>query len=75
MAQKAGTTHAEDFVLPYVNDLRNVIDMDCIRAAGLKLGADPLGGASVHYWDPIKEIYHLDVTVMNAIGGSYVSAS
>ncbi|MGA7965059.1 MAG: phosphoglucomutase (alpha-D-glucose-1,6-bisphosphate-dependent) [Gammaproteobacteria bacterium] len=67
LAQKAGTTHAEDFVLPYVNDLRNIIDMDCIRAAGLKLGADPLGGASVHYWDPIKEIYHLDVTVMNAI--------
>jgi phosphoglucomutase len=64
-AIKAGTTHQEDFVLPYVNDLRNVIDIDAVRAAGLKLGVDPLGGASVHYWDPIKEIYHLDITVVN----------
>jgi phosphoglucomutase len=64
-AIKAVTTHQEDFVLPYVNDLRNVIEMDAIRAAGLKLGVDPLGGASVHYWEPIKEIYHLDITVVN----------
>ena len=45
-ALKAATTHQEDFILPYVNDLRNVIDMDAIRAAGLKLGVDPLGGAA-----------------------------
>jgi phosphoglucomutase len=64
-ALKASTTRQEDFVLPYVNDLRNVIDMDAIRAAGLKLGVDPLGGASVHYWEPIKEIYRLDITVVN----------
>src|SRR6516225_1641826 len=51
-AIKAGSTHQEDFVLPYVNDLRNVIDMDAIRSAGLKLGVDPLGGAAVHYWRP-----------------------
>jgi phosphoglucomutase len=64
-AIKAGTTRQEDFILPYVNDLRNVIDMDCIRSAGLKLGVDPLGGAAVHYWEPIKAIYHLDITVVN----------
>jgi phosphoglucomutase len=64
-AVKAATTHPEDFVGPYVNDLRHVIDMDAIRAAGLKLGVDPLGGASVHYWQPIKDLYHLDITVVN----------
>ena len=41
--------------MPYVNDLRNVIDMDAIRAAGLKIGVDPLGGASLHYWGPIDD--------------------
>ena len=64
-ALKAATTHQEDFVLPYVNDLRNVIDMDAIRAAGLKLGVDPLGGAAVPYWEPINAIYELDITVVN----------
>ncbi len=64
-AIKAGSTHQEDFVLPYVNDLKNVIDMDIIRAAGLKLGVDPLGGAAVHYWEPINVVYHLEITVVN----------
>src|SRR5438876_9589317 len=64
-AIRAATTHQEDFVLPYVNDLRNVVDMDAIRDAGLKLGVDPLGGASVHYWAPINEIYGLNITVVN----------
>lgn len=64
-AVKADTTHARDFVLPYVNDLRNVVDMDSIRGARLKLGVDPLGGSSVHYWEPIAEVYGLDVTVVN----------
>jgi phosphoglucomutase len=64
-AIKAATTHQEDFVLPYVNDLGSVIDMDAVRGAGLKLGVDPLGGASVHYWQPIRDVYHLDVTVVN----------
>jgi len=50
-ALKAATTHQEDFILPYVNDLRNVVDMDAIRAAGLKLGVDPLGGAALPYWE------------------------
>jgi phosphoglucomutase len=64
-ARKAATTHEEDFVMPYVNDLRSVIDMDSIRAAGLKLGVDPLGGATVHYWGPINAVYGLDITVVN----------
>jgi phosphoglucomutase len=65
-AIKAGTTHEHDFVQSYVEDLRNVVDMDAIRAAGLKLGADPLGGASVHYWGAINEIYGLNVEVVNS---------
>jgi len=64
-ALKAGTTHLDDFVLPYVKDLANVIDMEAIRSAGLKLGVDPLGGATVHYWGPIKDTYGLNITVVN----------
>jgi phosphoglucomutase len=64
-ALKAATTHQQDFVRPYVNDLRNVIDMDSIRAAGLKLSVDPLGGAALPYWAPINEVYGLDVTNVN----------
>jgi phosphoglucomutase len=64
-AIRAATTHQEDFVLPYVRDLKNVVDMDAIRAAGLKLGADPLGGASLPYWDPINAEYQLEITVVN----------
>ena len=61
----ADTTHRKDFILPYVNDLRNVVDMDAIRAAGLSLAVDPLGGAAVHYWEPINATYKLDITVVN----------
>ena len=64
-AIKANTTHQEDFVLPYVEDLRNIIDMDAIRSAGLKLGVDPLGGAAEPYWGPINDIYHLDIAIAN----------
>jgi phosphoglucomutase len=64
-AIKAASTHQEDFVLPYVRDLQNVVDMDAIRTAGLKLGVDPLGGSSEPYWDPINSIYQLDVKVVN----------
>ena len=66
MAFKAATTHQENYVLPYVQDLRNVIDMDAIRDARLKLGVDPLGGAAVHYWGPINEIYGLNIDVVNS---------
>jgi len=64
-ALRAPTTHAQDFILPYVHDLRNVVDIEAIRAADLKLGVDPLGGASLPYWEPIKSIYKLDLTVVN----------
>jgi phosphoglucomutase len=64
-AFNADTTREEDFVLPYVNDLRNVVGMDAIRGAGLKLAVDPLGGAAVHYWEPINTIYKLDIDVVN----------
>lgn len=64
-ALKAPTTNFHDFVIPYVKDLMSVIDMDCIRASGIKMGADPLGGSSVYYWDPIKTVYGVDITVVN----------
>src|SRR6516165_2967905 len=51
---------------PYVDDLRNVVDMDAIRGARLKLGVDPLGGAAVHYWEPINGTYGLDIAVVNS---------
>jgi len=64
-AMTAATTREEDLVLPYVNDLRNVVDMEAIRAAGLRLAVDPLGGAAVHYWEPINAVYRLNITVVN----------
>jgi phosphoglucomutase len=64
-AIRADTTHEVDFVKPYVDDLASVIDMDVLRTAGLKLGVDPLGGAAVHYWQPIADTYGLDITVTN----------
>ena len=65
-AVDAATTHEQDFVASYVEDLRNVVDMEAIRAAGLKLAVDPLGGAAVHYWEPINKVYKLDIAVVNA---------
>jgi phosphoglucomutase len=61
----AASTHQEDFILPYVRDLQNVVDMDAIHGAGLKLGVDPLGGASRPYWEVINAIYGLDIVVVN----------
>lgn len=54
-----------DFRGAYVADLENVIDFDAIRRAGIKIGADPLGGASVHYWEAIRDRYGIDLTVVN----------
>jgi phosphoglucomutase len=64
-AIKATTTHQQDYVRGYVDDLASVIDMDAIRAAGLSIGIDPLGGASVAYWEPIAERYGLKIKVVN----------
>ena len=55
----------EDFITPYVRDLRNVLDMEAIRSSGLKLAVDPLGGAGVHYWEPINSEYGLDIDIVN----------
>ena len=64
-ALKAYSTRGEDFVRPYVLDLGNVVDMDAIRDAHLKLGVDPLGGSSLPYWEVINSVYGLDVVVVN----------
>jgi phosphoglucomutase len=66
-AIKAATVHHYDFVLPYVEDLKNVVDMDAIRGAGLELGVDPLGGAARPYWEPINSIYKLNIKVVNPV--------
>jgi len=64
-ALKIKTTHRHDYLNTYVNDLGNVIDMDLIRHSKIRMGVDPLGGAGVHYWEPIAEKYELDLTVVN----------
>jgi len=66
-AVAASTTHHHDLMLPYVRDLGNVVDMDAIRDAKLRLAVDPLGGAAQPYWEPINAIYGLDVTVVNPV--------
>ena len=64
-ALKASTTHRHDYLNSYVADLANVIDMDTLRGAGLRLGVDPLGGAGVNYWSAIAEHYRLNLDVVN----------
>ncbi len=65
-ALAAETTVAYDFITPYVNDLGNVIDMEAIKQAGLKICADAMGGSGLRYWKPIAETYGLDITIRNA---------
>jgi phosphoglucomutase len=64
-ARTAATTHEIDFITPYVDDLLNVLDMEAIRASGITIGADPLGGATVAYWSRIAERYSLNLTQVN----------
>ena len=64
-ARGASTTHRFDYIGSYVGDLRAVVDMEAIQAAGVKIGVDPLGGAGVAYWEPIADRYGLDLTVVN----------
>ncbi|MCP9625620.1 phosphoglucomutase (alpha-D-glucose-1,6-bisphosphate-dependent) [Rhodopseudomonas palustris] len=64
-ALKADNVHRRDYVTPYVEDLANVVDMEAIRASGVKVGIDPLGGAAVHYWQPIIERYKIDATIVS----------
>jgi phosphoglucomutase len=64
-ALKASTTHLHDFAPGYVDDVANAIDLAAIRSAGIKLGVDPLGGASLAYWEPLAEKYGLNLTLVN----------
>ena len=66
-ALHASTTHRHDYLNAYISDLGNVIDMDAIRSAKIGMGVDPLGGAGVHYWEPIAERYSLNLTVLNEV--------
>ena len=65
-ALRTDTTHRYDFLNVYVNDLGNVLDMDAIHGAKIKMGVDPLGGAGVRYWAAIAERYGLDLTIINS---------
>ena len=65
-ARRAATIRPYDYLAAYVDDLPDVIDMDAVRAAGLKIGVDPLGGAAIAYWQAIADRYTLDLTVVNA---------
>ena len=64
-ALAAETTREYDFIKPYEDDLRHVVDMDAIAKAGLKIGVDPMGGAGIDFWDPIAETYGLTIDVVN----------
>src|SRR6202521_2072502 len=64
-ARKSSCVHRHDYVGPYVADLANVLDMEAIRSSGVKIGIDPLGGAAVHYWQPIIERYRLAATIVS----------
>jgi len=64
-ARKASTTHLHDYIRPYVADLGNTVDMALVKSSGVKIGIDPLGGAAVHYWQPIIEHYGINATIVN----------
>jgi phosphoglucomutase len=66
-ALRAPTTHRHDYVAAYVADLGSVVNLDAVRAAGVRMGVDPLGGAGVHYWSRIAERYRLDLTVVSDV--------
>ena len=66
-ALSGGNVREYDYITPYVEDLRNMIDMEVIQGSGLKIGVDPMGGASLQYWEPIAATYGLNLDVVNAI--------
>ena len=66
-ALKADTTSEYDYIAPYINDLSNIIDMEAISRAGLKIGVDPMGGSGIAYWKPIAEKYSLDLKIVNPL--------
>ena len=64
-ARQASCLHAHDYIAPYVADLGNIVDLDAVSAAGVRVGIDPLGGAAVQYWQPIIERYKIAATIVN----------
>ena len=66
-ALRSSSTHRHDYLNAYINDLGNIIDMEVIRGSKIKIGVDPLGGAGVHYWEPIASRYHLNLSVINKL--------
>ncbi|MGB4676460.1 MAG: phosphoglucomutase (alpha-D-glucose-1,6-bisphosphate-dependent) [Aggregatilineales bacterium] len=64
-ALRASTTHEYDYVLPYVRDLGAVVNMQAIAGAGLNIGVDPMGGSGIAYWEPIADVYGLNLTIVN----------
>jgi len=64
-ARQATTTHRHNYIQAYIRDLKNIVDMNLIKAAGLRLGIDPLGGSGVAYWQPIIETYGLNIEIVN----------
>jgi phosphoglucomutase len=64
-ALKSALVHRYDYVTPYVADLASVVDLEAVRASGVRIGIDPLGGAAVHYWAPLIERYKIDATIVN----------
>ena len=69
-ARKAPSTHLHDYIRPYVADLGNVVDMALVKSSGVKIGIDPLGGAAVHFWQPIIERYGINATSRERRGRS-----
>ena len=66
-ALSGGSVREHDYITPYVADLANIVDMEAVRSAGLRIGVDPLGGSSIAYWEPIAERYSLKLTVVNPV--------
>ena len=66
-ALKADTTVMHDYITPYVDDLTNVVDMDLISSAGVKMGVDPMGGSGIAFWEPMAEKYGLNLTLTNTV--------
>ncbi|MDY6845230.1 MAG: phosphoglucomutase, alpha-D-glucose phosphate-specific, partial [Thermodesulfobacteriota bacterium] len=64
-ARQAPTTHEKDFITPFVESLSHIIDMDIIQKEGIRIGVDPMGGAGVHFWNPVAERYNLSLEVVN----------
>lgn len=64
-ALQANSTHHHDYITPYISDLKNVVNMTAIAQAGLKIGVDPLGGAGIAYWEPMAQMYGLQMEIVN----------